>query len=1001
MAFRKRVLWVAAALLPVLVVVGVARWRPDAEQAILLELSQQRPANGRLFRASSPERTSIDESILARAQVFALSLADPVRRDRIQSLIDLARDRPQTAVETLSRLSEDAPVDPEILNDLGVAILTQAEERGVNYFKALTRFQAANRLAPLAPAPLYNLACVYRLVGLTDLAADARMEFEKVDGSRRWMADLEPRQPAEYGAFMDRLRKMLATGGKGAADRLFAADVPAYRRAVTDFALRSSDATGNDPAAQYVADRLRSDYKDETVAAMLEPLWGSNAKRVLESRRLVQAAILKYRRSRFEESVDLYDQARTALGDVASPFDRIWIEINQADAEIKLKKLDLAVGRLARIVPESRERHYQWVLGHVFTAQGADLGFAKGHDYAVGVLREAVAVFERIESSDDAARALYYLGLWQSLGGDDDGSIELLLQSFRATHPDDHLRLSQLDSMLSRGLFRSGYLDFAAAYQQASVSEAGIAENTSLVAAGMADMATIDLSRRDYDQARKQISMIERIIGELDDVSREQLEYRLNLICGRMNLAEGRPETAVECLKRNQESLDSQPRPLNYYGIPTMQLLAQAYSDQGNVARAREYYERAARTVENDDNYLKTASTRAAFEVDRRDLYELAVSFEYERDEQAAWRYVQRYRSKLFLEFLGQMNPMVGPIHEQLAQHKSAEVLAPAGLQVIEYFTLNDRILIWLTTHKETRPFQVSVSRDALERKVAELLSRIREREDVEKRLEELYGLLIAPARAHLVPGKTLAIIPDQSLHRLPMAALRQSSSSKYLGEEYPILESPDLTTLLVSSAAVVSRDHPVIWGANRVDAVAAGDVDDFLRTYGTGLAGDTTGTKEKFFDQMESASILHFAGHSVDAPDPLRSAILLDGRQGSANSVTAAEISRQRMRRDALVVLASCDSSVGNARDGVGIRGLTSAFLIAGAGSVTGSLWPVDDASTSSLMRAFHREYAAGTSAVEALRLAQVSFIAQNPDKAHPFYWSGFVVNGNLSAFR
>jgi CHAT domain-containing protein len=135
---------------------------------------------------------------------------------------------------------------------------------------------------------------------------------------------------------------------------------------------------------------------------------------------------------------------------------------------------------------------------------------------------------------------------------------------------------------------------------------------------------------------------------------------------------------------------------------------------------------------------------------------------------------------------------------------------------------------------------------------------------------------------------------------------------------------------------------------------------------------------------------------------DPLRSAILLDGNRYGPNSVTAVDISQQRMWKNAVVILSSCDSSVGNSRDGVGMRGLTSAFLIGGAGSVVGSLWPVEASSTTDLMIRFHRAFATAQMPVaNALREAQLAFMRSFPERSHPYYWSGFVVTGNLSALR
>ena len=160
---------------------------------------------------------------------------------------------------------------------------------------------------------------------------------------------------------------------------------------------------------------------------------------------------------------------------------------------------------------------------------------------------------------------------------------------------------------------------------------------------------------------------------------------------------------------------------------------------------------------------------------------------------------------------------------------------------------------------------------------------------------------------------------------------------------------------------------------------------------------------KATFLAAMTKAAVFHYAGHSAtDAVDPLRSSILLDGNRFGPNSVTAVDIAQQRLANNAVVILSSCDSSVGNSRDGVGVRGLTSAFLIGGAGSVVGSLWPVEASSTADLMIRFHRAFVNSQMPVaKALRNAQLTFLQSFPDRAHPYYWSGFVVTGNFTALR
>jgi CHAT domain-containing protein len=49
-----------------------------------------------------------------------------------------------------------------------------------------------------------------------------------------------------------------------------------------------------------------------------------------------------------------------------------------------------------------------------------------------------------------------------------------------------------------------------------------------------------------------------------------------------------------------------------------------------------------------------------------------------------------------------------------------------------------------------------------------------------------------------------------------------------------------------------------------------------------------------------------------------------------------------------------------------------------------------------------FHRAFAGSKMPVaKALRQAQLSFLNAFPERAHPYYWSGFVVTGDATALR
>ena len=97
-------------------------------------------------------------------------------------------------------------------------------------------------------------------------------------------------------------------------------------------------------------------------------------------------------------------------------------------------------------------------------------------------------------------------------------------------------------------------------------------------------------------------------------------------------------------------------------------------------------------------------------------------------------------------------------------------------------------------------------------------------------------------------------------------------------------------------------------------------------------------------------------------------------------------------------MVLSACQTNVGALSAGDELVGMTRAFFFAGTPTVVSSLWSVDDASTEALMMAFYGHWQAGMGKAEALQAAQAE-VRGNPQWASPFFWAGFVLNGDPGA--
>jgi CHAT domain-containing protein len=95
------------------------------------------------------------------------------------------------------------------------------------------------------------------------------------------------------------------------------------------------------------------------------------------------------------------------------------------------------------------------------------------------------------------------------------------------------------------------------------------------------------------------------------------------------------------------------------------------------------------------------------------------------------------------------------------------------------------------------------------------------------------------------------------------------------------------------------------------------------------------------------------------------------------------------------LVVLSACNSALGKHVRGEGLVGMTRGFMDAGATRVMVSLWYVSEEATALLMERFYIELLVeGKTPAAALQAAQL-WLQSFPQWQSPFYWAGFVLQG------
>jgi len=265
-----------------------------------------------------------------------------------------------------------------------------------------------------------------------------------------------------------------------------------------------------------------------------------------------------------------------------------------------------------------------------------------------------------------------------------------------------------------------------------------------------------------------------------------------------------------------------------------------------------------------------------------------------------------------------------------------------------------------------------------------------------------LYDLLIAPIADRLGPGSTLAIVPDGALRALPFAAL-VAPDGRFLVQQTRLSLIPALAYAQPSGdrrghdlrivAASLQRQmtlpvgfFPELEGTAEEARVAVG----FAQ--GGRLLPDFTRADLQSALDGGRIDILHLATHAVFNGRSDRAFIVANGEVVRLSELREM-IDRSRLRGEPLdlIVLSACETAVGDEESSMGLAG---AAVQAGARSVIGSLWQVDDVGTAELMRQFYRRYAEGGRA-EALRGAQLALLDGGGPNADPAVWAAFALLG------
>jgi hypothetical protein len=276
---------------------------------------------------------------------------------------------------------------------------------------------------------------------------------------------------------------------------------------------------------------------------------------------------------------------------------------------------------------------------------------------------------------------------------------------------------------------------------------------------------------------------------------------------------------------------------------------------------------------------------------------------------------------------------------------------------------------------------------------------------------------LIEPLSKLTNKGDVIVLCPTGLLHRLPLHALPTGGNNgEILLERNPVVYTSSLYSTIqcmyhrnkptsMNLAAVISA-YDTSNGKNPPEEVLA--VHQNLVALTASLRSQvpvSVETVPAFRSLAESHSLLHFHGHAVEmGTNGVHSMLQLASPTNTPQTLTMEQIMSWSLHhQNPLVINVACGSGTQDIQLGDEPLGLPTAWLIAGARAVIGTLWPIQSRDGRRFTERFYKEIEATREEGElngivnlAVAIQQVALkMRKEPGSGAPYHWAAFVLHG------
>jgi CHAT domain-containing protein len=335
------------------------------------------------------------------------------------------------------------------------------------------------------------------------------------------------------------------------------------------------------------------------------------------------------------------------------------------------------------------------------------------------------------------------------------------------------------------------------------------------------------------------------------------------------------------------------------------------------------------------------------------------------------------------------------------SERRAAPESLPGAL-VVYPILLPDRTELVIGTPSGLESVSVPVGREALATEVRALRAKLEKRTTRQylPHAQRVYDWLIRPLEPKLADPAlaVLVFVPTGPLRTIPIAALHDKATNRFLIERVPLAITPGLS---LTDPRRIDRANVSLLSAGISQGVQGfaplENVPAELSAVNASFPGETLLDEQFAVARFERElggrpfGIVHVASHGEFTADISQSFLLAwDGKIAMTELASLVGTTRFRTQPLELLTLSACETAAGDDRAALGLAGVA---VRAGARSALATLWAVNDQASADLLAEFYRQLAdPEVSRAQALQRAQLAVLRTHRWR-HPGYWSPYLL--------